>query len=118
MDQEGKRRAGAHLATAASRLGWSAARLAEEADIDQQTVRDFMEGRRWPWLAKRQAMELAVGLEPGTLELAARGLLPADEHVDPVEEAIQNSALTRGNKAKLVGTYYDMLDEQQARGAS
>lgn len=36
---------------------------------------------------------------------------------DPVELAIEESALTRGNKARLIGAYFDMLDSQQERGA-
>ena len=116
MDEAGRRRAGEYLAGQASRHGWSVARLALEAGLDPQTVRALIEGERWPWAIKRQAMEQAVGLEVGTLELVARGLL-GDEDVDPVEQAIQESELTRGNKAKLLGTYYDMIDQQQ-RGAS
>lgn len=116
MDTDGKRRAGAYFATQAARLGWSAAKVAEEAGIDAGTVRTFMEGESWPWPAKRQAMERAVGLELGTLELAARDLLPT-AHVDPVERAIQESSLSRGDRAKLLSLYYDMIDEQE-KGAT
>lgn len=116
MDDDGKRRAADRLAAEMARNGWSVPRLAVEAKLDPATIRKLLDAESWPWAEKRLAMETALGMEPGTLELVARGLLeePAG---DPVVRAIQGSALTRGNKATLTGTYYDMLDEQQERGA-
>lgn len=51
-------------------------------------------------------------------EIFGPALTGDEEHVaDQVVAAIETSALTRGNKAKLTGQYYDMLDEQLERGA-
>jgi hypothetical protein len=88
--------------------------------LDRQTVKDFLDGKRWPWPAKRGAIENALRLPPGTLDLAARGAVrpPDDEAGDPVEAAVTKSALSRADKAKVLGLYYELLDAQQERGVS
>lgn len=119
MDDSGKKKAGDYLAAQTARLGWSPARLAEEADVDPQTVRDFLDGKRWPQTKTRSALERAVGIATGDLELAARGwfdnLAPAG---DPVERAItESNQLSRADKAALLSSYFTMLDREQ-RGVS
>lgn len=111
MDDDGKRRAATYAAEQAARQGLSVPGLALRAKIDPATVRDFLDGVRWPRSNTRQAIEDALGLGRGTFELVARGL--ADTNEDEVERAIKSSALSRANQHRLLGAYYDMLEGQE-----
>lgn len=120
MDQDGKRRAADFAQKRLGQLGWSTAYLATRAGVSEDTVRDFLRADRWPWEAKRNLMEEAMGMPRGTLERVARDSAVTDVvDGDPVEVAIQESELTRANQHKLIGMYLEMLDEQQrgVRGA-
>lgn len=94
-----------------------AARVAGLAGIDPGTVTDFWEARRWPRAATRTALETALGVPLGSFEAAARGDGPAAEEADPVELAINKSDLSRADRAKLLGYYFDMIDKHE-RGRS
>lgn len=117
MNQEGKDRAARLLRTVAGERGMDAPRVAGLAGVDPGTVTDFWEARRWPRSPTRTAVETVLGLELGTFERAARGELADPEAIDPVELAIERSTLSRANRAKLLGYYFDMIDGQE-RGAA
>lgn len=113
MDETGRERAAKVYRQAMSQSGLSAADVAERGGIpDADTVRTFMDGLTWPWAKTRKKLEEAVGMEPGTLEAVARGDRDELEVGDPVVSAIERSALSRANRHRLIGTYYDMLDAQ------
>lgn len=98
---------------AASRL--DAVQLAAAAEIgDPKTVRDLVDGVRWPRIGTLAKVEDALGLEYGTIAAIAAGAQPPSQG-DPVEIAINGSTLTRAQKAKLLGMYYEMLDEDERR---
>ena len=101
-----------------TRHGWTPAELAVRAGVDPGTVRDFVNGERWPQTKSRSAIEDALEVGRGTLELVARGMYdPTPEpQGDAVEKAIFGSQLTRANAHRLVGIYYGMLEDQE-RGA-
>ena len=106
-----------------ARQGYTAAAVATLAGVDEGTVRSFVNGERWPWASKRAAIERVLGLKTGTFELVARGISERPARPEPegdsVEVAIRQSDLTRANQHKLIGAYYEMLDEQgrEVRGA-
>ena len=118
MNDEQKRRAANYVLRAMSQRGWDRVALTGEAGLDPQTVRTFLAGETWPQTSKRQAIEQALGMAYGTLELAARGILEPEpqEEGDEVERAVRRSRLTRANQHKLIGSYYDMLDSQGTSG--
>lgn len=74
---------------------WSQSALAGLLNVSSKTISNWERGRHIP----RASL--------GALEKLFDA--PLDE-VDPVEAAIQASSLSRGDKHKLVGLYYDMLD--------
>jgi transcriptional regulator with XRE-family HTH domain len=76
-------------------LGWSNARLAEEAGLAFNTVSEFMRGSRdWPRASTRHAMERALGWSPGAMERIATGALAPEEH-----QALIRSADSTANSA-------------------
>lgn len=113
MDEAGRQRAARYTAERMARRGWGPGQLALHAGVDQSTIRTFVNGESWPWATKRAAIEDALGLGRGTLELVARGMVEVEEESDPVERAILGSRLTRANQHTLIGTYYGMLEDQQ-----
>lgn len=119
MDAAGKRRAADFASERAARKGVSTADLAERSSLDVATVRDFLEGRRWPRSGTRHAIEDVLGLPTGSFELVARGFNQDDDaDIDEVERAIKGSPLTRANQHRLIGLYFEMLEGQQGvRGA-
>lgn len=119
MDDMGRDRAAQLLRSAMAARGMNAQDVADEADVNIDTVRDFAEGMRWARAKTRMKIETALGLEPGDFDRAARGEMAftSAPGVDPVEAAIQQSPLSRANRAKLLGYYYDMVDSQE-RGAA
>lgn len=50
--------------------------LGRRAGISRDTVGDFLTGRTWPQPAKLDAIEQALGIEPGTLAALAAGDTP------------------------------------------
>lgn len=120
MDETGRERAARLVRTAMASQGLSPQQVAALADVDSDTVRDFAAGDRWPWARTRKKIEDALGLDPGELERAARDeaeWTPASNDVDPVVAAIERSSLSRANRAKLIGYYYELADGQE-RGAT
>lgn len=107
--------------------GWNAEQLAENADIGVGTVRDFLFGRRWPRMAKRHAMEDALGWEPGTIakiaHQARRAISDDDEDRadDPVVVALERSKLTSDERWELISHYLQILrrrNEQSSQQSS
>lgn len=117
MNEAGKERAAQLLRSTALERGLSSPQVADLAGVDRGTVSDFWEGKRWPRVSTRTALEAVLNLKAGALEEAARNLTPESAPVDPVEFAIENSGLSRANRAKLLGYYFDMVDTQE-RGST
>lgn len=121
MNSDQKQRAANYVLVQMSQRGWDQGDLALRSALDPATVRTFLRGETWPQSKKRRAIEDALEVGRGTLELVARGVAGDFEPElkgDPVERAINESELTRANKAKLIGAYYEMLDgQQEVRGA-
>lgn len=127
INQEERRRAAEYVAQLLANRGWDVRRLAAEARLSPETVQTFVVGedgiRTWPQRPKRAAIEHALGLGEGSLEMVARLMVkpPADEddEMDPVERAIRRSTLSRANQHRLIGEYFTMLEaqEREVRGA-
>lgn len=118
--EEGRDRARDAYRRRMSELGWGATEVAAAGDIsDPATVRAFVAGDSWPWAKNRKKLEAAVEWPAGTLDELARGGTLQTEGKDPVVSAVEQSALTRANQHKLIGTYFQMLDDQgeAVRGA-
>ncbi len=114
MDTEQRRAAASAVAEAMDAEGWNAEQLAENADIGVQTVRDFLFGRRWPRMAKRHAIEDALGWETGTIakiasQAAKRDASDEDMSRDPVVAALDRSELSAGERYELVSHYLEIL---------
>lgn len=118
MDQPGKERAARLLRDAATARGMSPLEVAVLTGIDSGTVNDFWTAKRWPRVGTRKALEDTLGLAAGDFERAARGEggTDLDTDIDPVAVAIERSGLTRANRAKLLGYYYELADSEE-RGA-
>lgn len=60
--------------------------LATEANVDPATLRDFLNGTRWPRPATLTKLDRALGWEPGTLAGIARGApaVSGGDHTDGV----------------------------------
>lgn len=117
MDQKARARAVDFVLQVMSDRGVDVTTLSHQARVDPGTLRTFLDGQRWPWAKSRAAIEEALGIPSGAIELAARGILQEREG-DPVERAIEASRLTRANKHKLIAAYIDLLDQQEGvRGA-
>ena len=117
---EERQRVAAFLLSKMSDLGWDETRLIEESRRDRATIISLLAGTTWPQRPTREAVEKALGIQPGAIERArrAKGEVTGEPEGDAVEDAIRRSALTRANQHTLIGTYYGMLDQQQERGAS
>jgi hypothetical protein len=111
-----KMRARGYVLRKLQEKGWDEARLVKETKLDRGTVRTFLAGATFPQKAGRNAIEDALGVHRGMLEQVAAGM---DEEgpLDPVERAVQSSALSRGAKARVLGLYFDLLDGQRTEDA-
>lgn len=117
VDDEGRAKAARYTLECMARRGWGVETLAQAGGVDPGTVRDFIYGTRWPQQRSRLAIEKALEISPGGLELIAKGLDdPVGPDADPVKRAIFASRLTLSNAHRLVGIYYGMLEDQE-RGA-
>lgn len=114
MEMNGRQRASAEYRSTVERLGLTPTEVARLGDIpDVDTVRDFMDGSRWPRTPTRAKLEHAVGWPSGSINsIALGGNIPDSSAADPVEAAIEASALPRGKRHRLIGIYYDMLEGQ------
>ncbi len=111
MEPENRRRAAAAVALAMERNRWSADDLAEEASIGVDTVQDFLSARRWPRRASRNAIEDALGWDPGRIaEVAAQANEPAG---GDDEDRLDLSALSPRNRHRLMAFYYELLENQE-----
>lgn len=120
--------------------GLTAQQLADMSGVAVVTVRDLCNGKRWPWTTKRNAIELALSWETGTIAQIAKGNSdsPPDEppprdRLDELEELVGDptrglpvrdalaallecSELSEARQAKVVAFYLDMLEDQERRG--
>lgn len=119
MNEDGRRRAGEAVAAAMAARGWNATDVAVAANIsDATTVRDFVNGARWPWSSTRGVIEKALGLEAGLLDRIAKGALLEAPDEDQVVAAIRRSELSRAAKAELEMHYYRLVDGPAGETAS
>jgi len=119
MELSARERAAVEYRRAAEELGMTAVDIARAGGIpDADTVRDFMEGARWPRTPTRNRLEKAVGWPTGSIDAIMRGerVETTDTGEDRVVAAIEASQLTRANKHRLIGAYYDLIDQQQGEG--
>lgn len=102
--------------------GWTMGELAEGAGIGLSTVRDLIAGRRWPRVAKRNALEETLGWDTGRIAAIARGTAaaadsPAMQSIrgdgDPVRRALEQSELNETNRYTLLTIYLDLLHKQR-----
>lgn len=113
----GRERAAIAYRKAAAEAGLTPTELARRGGIpDVDTVRDFMDGERWPRTPTRAKLEKAIGWEPGTIEGISLGEPVTPTSGDPVVRAIEGSELNRANRHRLIGTYYELLDQQGSEG--
>lgn len=121
MDEQGRRRAAAMYRRQMAAKGLGPGDVAALGGIpDPATVRTFAEGNSWPWAKTRAKLEEGAGLEPGSIDAAARDDGPATVG-DPVVVAIEAAPLSRGQKHRLLSLYFDMLDapsERERRGSA
>lgn len=82
-------------------------RLREERRWSQRTLADLL-GVTSKTISNWERDQHIPRASLGALEKVFNE--PLAEQGDPVELAIQDSALSRADKHKLVGLYYDMLD--------
>lgn len=59
--------------------GWTNAQLAKAAGTDPATIRDFLDGSRWPKPPTLAKLDEAFGWTPGTLAAIGEELLDAPE---------------------------------------
>lgn len=117
--EEKKRLVVEYVARKMAELKMSEADLTEAARLDPQTVRTFLRGETYPQAAKRGAIERALDVPLGSLELVGNRIVTIESpQGDRVEIAIKESDLTRANQHTLIGTYYGMLDDQGERGTA
>jgi len=116
MDEAGKQRAAQYVSEQMASRGWTPNDLADQADVNIDTIRTLLNGTRWPWPGNQKKIENALGVPVGTIGVVAAGRYQ-DSDMDPVEQAIRSSKLSRANQNKLVGTYFEMLDQEEVRGA-
>lgn len=79
---------------------WSQRDLADLLEVSSKTIGNWENDRNDP-RSSLGALEAVFGQSLDGPTVA----------VDPVVEAIEEAALSRGNKKRLIGAYYDMLDE-------
>lgn len=133
MDDQQRARAGQAVAMAMDQHGWSYNQLAAMSEVAAVTIRDLCSGKRWPWTAKRNSIEAALGWETGRIAQIAKGNVTNDHRpnagtgcADPthgmtVEDALiellTHSDLSRARRAKVLAFYLDMLEDQDAASA-
>lgn len=64
----------ASVVSALSELGINPSQLSRETGLDIGTIRDFLNGSRWPRPKSLSKIEAYFGWEPGAIENEARGL--------------------------------------------
>jgi len=110
MDRESRERAGRAVANEIAERGWNSADLARHADIpDPATVREFIDGKRWPRGATRAKIEAALDWQTGHLDDIAKARASAPG-ADLVVAAIERSDLSRADKSELIWHYHRLLD--------
>lgn len=112
---EEKRRAAEFVARKLTEIRKDEGWLLHASGVDSGTLRTFLRGETFPQEKTRHAIEDALGISRGSISLVARGLIdtrPSEADQDPVVAAIRASALTRANRAKVEGYYFELLDAQ------
>ena len=77
--QAGQGAARRHALAAQALNGWTNADLAKASSTDPATIRDFLDGSRWPKPPTLAKLDEAFGWTPGTLAAIGEELLDAPE---------------------------------------
>lgn len=89
MSHPHKAQARASVVSALSARGAGAAEVSREAGVNLSTVRDFLNGTRWPRARTLNRIETYLGWEPGRIENEARGL-PMAQQTSTVRPAAED----------------------------
>jgi transcriptional regulator with XRE-family HTH domain len=80
-------------------LGWSDLRLAEEAGLSYNVIREFLEGRRdWPRAKSRAAIERALGWGPGSFDRIAAG----SDSTTPLDQGKLRSESAESHQVSII----------------
>lgn len=85
--------------------------LARAADVDADTVNDFLEGRRWSRLSTLAKFDEALGWPPGAIDRISRG--GDTPRVSTVEERLSGVLLDLAGDA-----YDDLTPPEQAEAVA
>lgn len=76
-----------------SARGWNVVDLAREADLDAGTVGDFLAGKRWPQIATRGKIAVALGWTADSIDRLAQGLDPVTADGETVGRGGQDAGV-------------------------
>lgn len=109
--------------------GLSVQRLADMSNVAPVTVRHLIAGKRWPWPAKRNAIEASLGWDPGRITKIAQGQVQVPGELPhltvhhgskdavvlqrELEQLLEESELSRARRVKLVAYFLELLEDQQ-----
>lgn len=87
--------------------------LAATAGVDTGTVGDFLNEVRWPVIATQGAIEVALGLEPGSISRAKADAIRRVAAPNGIVGAMRDGSPTagRGRGEELVDSERDMIRE-------
>lgn len=124
MDDLQRRRAGQAVADEMDRQGLSPQQLADMSGVAVVTIRDLRAGKRWPWTQKRNAIELALGWDTGTIAQIAKGNAAVDPPTPALEDlsvedalrlVLDRSELSPARVSRVVTYYLEQVEDQQHR---
>lgn len=92
MNMAGRQAAGRTVHRARGEQGLSQAALAEKAGVDPATVSLLENGKGWPRVTKRAAIERALGWPTGRLDEIA-GLAAAEDPFARIDAAVDESPI-------------------------
>ena len=104
MTRRDARAAGRAVSARMGELGLTQRALAEQAGVDAKTLRDLLDGKRWPQAVTRGRLEQALGWTYGQLEDLAEGRVdaPGDEPGSPEAAILADRTLTASQKEALL----------------
>lgn len=116
METEQRRAAAAAVRESMDAAGLEAPQLAALADINVETVRDFLACRRWPRTAKRNAIERQLGWEPGRIAAIARQA-SEQKRRDPVQVALDQTDLSADERYEVLSFYLEVRNRRRRSDA-
>lgn len=117
-DAEGRARAGAAVEEARNTANLTRAELAKLAGVSVDTIRDLINGKRWPWPGSRRSIEKALEWEPGRLSAIARqdqegpGILGAGPGRSDM--VIDLSDLSDADRYEVLAFYHRKIQERDS----